>query len=191
MPRLVAFNNISLDGYFADPRGDIGWTHRVGPDPDYEDFVAGNASGGGMLLLGRKTYEMMAGFWPTAAAYEQMPEVARGMNCMPKVVFSRTLRDATWANSRVCCDDVAAEVRRLKRDGEHDMAILGSGSIVAQLAEHRLIDSYQVVVNPVVLGTGRSQFHGLSRPLDLRLVETRSFGNGKVYLRFDAATAAA
>ena len=186
MPRLIAFNNISLDGFFTGADGDIGWTHRSQPDPEYDAFVSSNASGGGMLVLGRVTYEMMASFWPTPMAAEQMPAVAAGMNSMPKLVFSRTLREPAWSNARVFAGDIAAEIGRLKAEGSLDMAILGSGSIVAQLAAERLIDEYQIVLNPVVLGSGRSQFAGLRTPQSLHLSKVRSFANGKTYLSYDA-----
>ena len=186
MARLIAFNNISLDGFFSAADGGIGWTHQSQPDAEYDAFVSSNASGGGMLVLGRVTYEMMASFWPTPMAAEQMTAVAAGMNSMPKLVFSRTLREPAWSNTRVFAGDIAAEIRRLKAEGSLDMAILGSGSIVAQLADEGLIDEYQVVLNPVVLGSGRSQFAGLATPQSLRLSKVRSFANGKTYLSYDA-----
>jgi len=78
MPRLIVFNNISLDGYFTDPNGDMSWAHKS--DPEWNEFAASNAGGGGVLVFGRVTYEMMASFWPTKQASEMFPEVAAGMN---------------------------------------------------------------------------------------------------------------
>jgi len=144
--------------------------------------VAGNASGGGVLLFGRITYELMAGFWPSPAAMEHMPVVAERMNNLPKVVFSRTLDRVSWSHTRLVKDDLAGEVARLREEPGEDMAILGSGSVVSQLAAHGLIDEYQIVVVPVVLGAGRTLFEGLERRLNLRLTRTRSFGNGNVLL---------
>jgi dihydrofolate reductase len=89
MRKVVAFESVSLDGYFADVNGDMSWAHKQ--DAEWNAFVGGNASGGGALLFGRVTYELMASFWPTPAAMERAPVVAEGMNNMPKVVFSRTL----------------------------------------------------------------------------------------------------
>ncbi|MFL5606068.1 MAG: dihydrofolate reductase family protein, partial [Gemmatimonadaceae bacterium] len=86
MRRLTVFNNVSLDGYFTDAKGDMSWAHNN--DPEWNAFAAENASGGGALLLGRITYDLMASFWPTPRAMQAMPEVAKGMNRMPKVVFS-------------------------------------------------------------------------------------------------------
>jgi dihydrofolate reductase len=163
MTRLMVFNSVTLDGYFTDAKGDMSWAHAGGDDPEWQAFVAGNASGGqGALVFGRRTYEMMAGFWPTDAARAQMPEVAEGMNSMPKVVFSRTMARADWVNTRLVTTDPAAEIRRLKKEGGPDMVVLGSGTIVAQLTEAGLVDEYQMVVCPVVLGAGRTMFDGVA-----------------------------
>jgi len=85
----VVFNSVTLDGYFTDKNSDMSWAHKN--DPEWNAFVADNAKGGGTLLFGRITYELMASFWPTPAAMQMMPDVAKGMNSLPKVVFSRTL----------------------------------------------------------------------------------------------------
>ena len=187
MARLMVFNSVTLDGYFTDARGDIAWAHAGGDDPEWQAFVAGNASRGqGRLVFGRKTYEMMAGFWPTPAAREQMPEVAEGMNSMPKIVFSRTLSGVDWPNTRLVKGDPAAEVRRLKADGGPDMVVLGSGTIVAQLTGAGLVDELQMVVCPVVLGSGRTMFDGVKSAPALSLKTARPFRNGKVVLTYEA-----
>ena len=180
MGRLLVFNQISLDGFFVDGNGDMNWAHQ--DDAEWNAFVADNASGGALLILGRVTYELMAGFWPTPAAMESMPVLAERMNNLPKVVFSKTLNNASWANTRVVRTDLAAEVRKIKGESEKHATILGSGSIVSQLAQERLIDEYQIVVNPIALGSGRTLFDGVSRPLRLTLSGTRRFSNGNVLL---------
>ena len=91
MPKLGVFNSVSLDGYFTDATGDMSWAHNAKPDPDWDAFTIGNARGGGVLLFGRVTYDLMMRYWPTPLAIEQMPTVAERMNKLPKVVFSRTL----------------------------------------------------------------------------------------------------
>jgi dihydrofolate reductase len=182
MGRLVVFNHVSLDGYFVDAHGEMGFAHQDEGDAEWNAFVAGNASGGGTLLFGRVTYEMMASFWRTPLAAETMPAVAERMNAMPKVVFSRTLRQASWANTTLLTGDLVAEVRRMKGEDGAGMAILGSGSLVAQLTPHGLIDEYQIVVNPVVLGKGRTLFEGIEQVVHLRLTNTRAFRNGCVLL---------
>jgi dihydrofolate reductase len=187
MPRLTVFNSTSLDGYFSDANGDMSFAHKPKPDPEWDAFVEGNAAGGGTLLFGRITYELMAGFWPTPLAAGRMPVVAERMNNLPKVVFSRTLNKAPWSNTRLVKGDLAGEIRRMKKEPGPDMAILGSGSIVAQLAALGLIDEFQVVVIPVVLGRGRTMFEGVAEKVPLRLMRTRHFNNGNVLLCYEPA----
>jgi len=185
MRKLAVFNHVSLDGYFVDANGDMSFAHRRSPDAEWDAFVAGNASGGGALVFGRITYELMAGFWPTPLAMESMPVVAERMNNLPKVVFSRTLHKAAWSGTKLVNGELIGEVRKLKGEAGDDMVILGSGSIVAQLAPHGLIDAYQIVVNPVVLGKGRTMFEGIRDKVPLKLTNTRSFGNGNAVLSYE------
>ena len=180
--KLGAFMQISLDGYYCDPRGDMSFAHKPPEDTEWHDFVTGNASGGGMLLFGRTTYDMMVAWWPTPMAAQAMPEVAARMNAMPKIVFSRTLSSADWSNTTLVKDDLVGTVRRMKDETGPDMTILGSGSIVRQLADAGLIDTLKVVVNPVALGAGKPLFGGLTKQLELVLTNTRVFSNGSVVL---------
>jgi len=185
MRRLTAFEQVSLDGFFVDAKGDMSWAHKQ--DPEWNEFAAGNAKGGGTLLFGRVTYEMMASFWPTEAARQRMPEVAEGMNTLPKVVFSRTLSETPWKNTRLVKGDMVAEVRKMKSEPGPGMVILGSGSVVSQLTEAALIDELQIVVNPIVLGRGRTLFETVKKSVPLKRVDTRVFGNGNVVLSYRAS----
>ena len=185
MRKLRVFNQVSLDGYFVNAKGEMRWAHKS--DPEWNEFVAGNAGSGGELLFGRVTYEMMAGYWPTPIAAKNDPMVAERMNGMPKIVFSRSLDQASWQNTRLVKEDLAGEVRRMKNGTGGDIAILGSGSIVAQLAQEGLIDEYQIVVNPIVLGRGRTLLEGVSKRLTLKLTSSRAFSNGNVVLLYEPA----
>jgi dihydrofolate reductase len=185
MQRLISFTQITLDGYFTGRNGDLGWAYEGQQDAEWNAFVAGNASGGGQLLLGRITYELMASYWPTPTALERDPAVADGMNRLPKVVFSRTLDKVSWDNTRLVKSDLATEVRKMKQAPGEGMVILGSGSIVSQLTQARLIDEYQIVVKPVALGEGRTMFDGLKQKLALKLAKTRPFTNGNVLLCYE------
>lgn len=185
MRRLTVFNSITLDGCFTGENGDMSWAHKAADDAEWNAFVAGNASGGGVLVFGRVTYQMMASYWPTPLAFANTPVVAERMNALPKVVFSRTLDEAAWSNTTLLKGDPAAEIQRLKNEPGDDMTILGSGSIVAQLAGKGVIDEYQVVVNPLVLGKGRTMFEGLEERLPLKLRRSRVFGNGNVLLCYE------
>jgi len=183
MRRLTVFNSVSLDGYFVDARGDMRWAHKQ--DPEWGAFVSENASGEAVLVFGRVTYDLMAGYWPTPDARKANPAVAERMNALPKVVFSRTLDEPSWQNTRLIKGDIAAEVRRLKQEPGPDMVILGSGSIISQLTAARLIDEYQVVLNPIVLGSGRTMFAGVEEQVHLALKKARPFGNGNVVLWYE------
>ncbi|HLI96823.1 MAG TPA: dihydrofolate reductase family protein [Candidatus Baltobacteraceae bacterium] len=191
MRQLIVFNNISLDGYFTDANNDMSFAKRDVDDPEYAAFVGQNASGEGISLFGRVTYEMMASFWPTPIAEQMMPEVAESMNARPKIVFSRTLREAPWNNTTLVSDDAVEYVRRLKEQPGPDLAVLGSGQIVSQLAQAELVDEYQFVIVPVVLGKGRTLFETVTRPIALRLTQTRSFQNGSLFLSYEGVKDAA
>jgi dihydrofolate reductase len=184
MRRLAVFNSVTLDGYFTGSGGDLSWAHAGNEDKEWNAFVESNASGGGVLLFGRITYEMMASFWPTPNAKKSYPVVADRMNALPKVVFSRTLNKVSWSNTTLVKGDPAGEVRKLKGQAGESMVILGSGSIVSQLAQAGLIDEYQFVVVPVALGKGRTMFEGIKEKQTLKLTGTRSFGNGNVFLTY-------
>lgn len=186
MRKLIVFNHVTLDGCFVSSGGAMQWAYAGADDLEFAEFTRENAAGEGVLLFGRVTYEMMASYWPTEAALKQSPTVAAGMNRMPKVVFSRTLKRATWNNTRLLTGELTEEVRRLKSEPGPGLCILGSGSIVAQLAPTGLIDEYQLILNPIALGGGRTLFAGAPAPVNLRLVSTRSFKNGKVYLCYAA-----
>jgi dihydrofolate reductase len=185
MRRLIVFNHVTLDGYFSGPNGDFSWAHRESDDAEWDEFIKGNVSGGGTLLFGRVTYELMASYWPTPMALQNDPAVAKRMNEGPKVVFSRTLDQVSWSNTKLVKGDLVEEVRQMKQEPGDGIAILGSGSLVAQLAPARLIDEYQMVVNPVALGRGRTLFEGIGERLSLRLIQSRAFGNGNVLLRYE------
>ena len=185
MSKLMVFNSVSADGYFTDTKGDMSWAHQN--DPEWHAFTKENVSGeGGILLFGRVTYEMMASYWPTPQAKEQMPEVADKMNNAQKVVVSKTLNKVSWNNTRLVKGDLLTEVKKMK-NGTEGIVILGSGTIVSQLAQANLIDQYQLIVVPVVLGDGRTLFEGMKNKLRLKRTQSRTFKNGNVLLTYEPA----
>jgi len=185
MRKLAVFNMISLDGYFVDANGDMSWAYidRIN-DAEFNEFIQNNAKGGGELVFGRKTYDLMVKHWPTPEAKQNDPVVAEGMNKMPKVVFSRTMDKAAWQNTRLVKSSMADEVRKMKNGTGVGMAILGSGEIVSQLAQEGLIDEYQMLVIPIVLGKGRTMFEGMKEKIRLKLTKSRAFANGNVFLSY-------
>ncbi len=182
MRRVIVFNLVTVDGYFSSKDGDISW-HNV--DEEFQELAEEASNSGNTLLFGRVTYELMAGYWPTQEAIKNDPVVASGMNKAEKIVFSRTLAKADWNNTRLVKDDVISEVRKLKQQSGKDLTVLGSGSIVSQLAQAGLIDEYQILLNPVVIGGGKTMFEGIKEKISLRLTKTRTFGNGNVLLCYE------
>lgn len=180
MQTLRVFESISVDGYFTDARGDMNWARAGGDDAEFAAWVSGNASGGGELLLGRKTYQMMEAFWPTPIAAQQMPAVAKGMNAARKYVASRTIQPA-WNNTRLLQGDLVKTVAELKASDGPGITLLGSGSVAAQLGEAGLVDEYQFVIIPIALGGGRTVF---AQPRKLRLVHQRAFRCGNVAVTY-------
>ena len=185
MRRIVVFNQVTLDGYFAGVNGDISWAHETSNDPEWKSFVEENATSGGELIFGRVTYDLMKSYWPTPEALKNDPIVAEQMNNLPKVVFSRTLKKASWKTTKLMKGDVAAAIRKKKEEPGKDMVIFGSGSIISQLADANLIDEYQFVVIPVVIGKGKTMFDGINRKVTMRQTKSRTFGNGKILLCYE------
>jgi len=179
MRKLTVFNFVTLNGYFEGPKRDISW-HRHGAEENA--YAAEGLKSGSTLLFGRVTYELMASYWPTPGAIKNDPIVAKGMNNADKIVFSRTLKKVEWNNTRVVRDNIVEEIKKMKQHPGKDMTLLGSGSIVIQFAEQGLIDEYQIMVDPVVLGRGTPMFKGIKHKLDLKLTTTRTFKSGVVLL---------
>lgn len=181
MAKLGMFNLITLDGFFKGSKNDISW-HNFGED---EQKISDELSNqGSTLLFGRVTYEMMFGYWASPEAIKNDPVTARGMNQARKIVFSKTLSSAEWQNTTLIRGDLLSEVRRLKEHERKNMTILGSGQIVAQLAEANLIDEYMFLLNPLAIGEGTSLFQGLSHQLKLKLNSARTMKSGNVLLSY-------
>jgi dihydrofolate reductase len=184
MRKIVVHMSVSLDGFFEGPDHDLGW-HLV----DDELHAHFNEEIGRMsaFLDGRVTYEGMAEFWPTADTDPEstgpMVEFARIWRDMPKIVFSRTLERADW-NATIRREVDPDEIRALKQQAGGDMA-LGGADLAETFRRHDLIDEYRLYVHPILLGRGRQLFGPADAPSDLRLVETRTFGNGVVLLRHE------
>jgi len=181
MRKLFVFNLTTFDGFFEGPKREIDW-HNV--DEEFNEYAVEMLDAVDTLLFGRVTYELMAGYWPTPDAIKNDPIVAAKMNSLPKIVFSRTLDKAEWNNTRLVKDAAAEDIQRIKKQPGKDIALLGTNSILAGFAPLGLIDEYRIMVNPVVLGRGRSLFAGIKDRLNLNLLNTRTFRNGNVLLSY-------
>ena len=179
MRKLFSFNMVTLDGFFEDPDHDISW-HNV--DAEFNEFAIEQTSAVDALLFGRVTYQLMANYWPTPTAIETDPIVAGLMNRLPKVVFSRTLEKAEWNNTKLIKDHIAEEILKLKQQPGKDLALFGSANLMSTLMQLNLIDEHRIMVNPVILGDGNPLFKRTNDKQNLKLIKTRTFGNGNVLL---------
>jgi dihydrofolate reductase len=175
---------VSVDGYMEGPNRDINW-HMV--DDELFRHMNGWLGGIGGLLEGRVTYELMAQYWPTAdqdpAATPMVIEFAHLWRDLPKVVYSRTLERAEW-NATVVHDVVPAEVLALKAQTGGDL-VLGGSDLGAEFARQDLIDEYRLYVHPMVIGRGTPMLRPSDAKVSLQLIETQTFGNGVVMLRYE------
>jgi dihydrofolate reductase len=182
MRKVIFFMMTSLDGFFEGAKHEIDW-HNV--DEEFNDFAIAQLNEVDTLLFGRKTYEMMAGYWPTPEAKTNDPVVAEKMNGMPKIVLSRTLRKADWENSTLVRNDFAAEITKLKQQTGKDLIIFGSSDLAVTFIRHGLLDELRVMINPLVLGGGKSLFSGINDRLKLKLLRARTFHSGNVLLYYE------
>ncbi len=207
MRRIVAFNNVSADGYFAGLDGGLGWVIQ---DPELDRSIMadadrnaalGSGTDPGTVLFGRRTYEQFESFWPHAlddsrsapsphgpGRSVEMRGMAIWINAAKKIVFSRTREHVTWSNSSLIRTFDPREMEAMKRQPGSDMLIFGSGSIASLLTRHGLIDEYQFVVNALLLGDGRSLVTGVPQSLRLTLLEAKPFPSGNVLLRYGRAS---
>ena len=182
MRKVIFFNLTSLDGYFEGPGRDINWHHV---DEEFNDFAIQQTGEFGALLFGRVTYELMASYWPTEAAKRDDPAVAGLMNNLPKIVFSNTLQPAGWESTRLVKDNFVEEVTKLKEQPGKDIAIFGSSDLAVTLLEHGLLDELRIMVNPILLGKGKTIFQGIKTQLGLKLLKTRTFKSGNILLYYE------
>lgn len=181
MRKLIMWNLITLDGYFEGEKNwDLPWHERLWGE-ELEQFSLEQLRSADMLVFGRVTYEGMAAYWQTAQG-----AIADYMNRLPKLVCSRTLQAAAWSNTTLVKDNAAAEVARLKQQGNGDMFVFGSAMLSRSLMQEKLFDEYRLGIAPVIHGRGRLLFSDGLNPQELQLREARALSNGCVILRYQA-----
>jgi len=184
MRKIVMFNRVSMDGFFAGPSGE---SHEwFVQDPNVGE-AAHEMMEPDTVLFGRVTFQLFEGHWPKVEADSKAPKeeqaTAKELKNINKIVFSKTLKSVNWENSELIKGDLIDEVKKLKQGNGRDMVIFGSGTIVQQLTTRGLIDEYVFVVTPVILGAGKSLFKEVDK-LNLKLLETRDFKSGNVILHY-------
>jgi dihydrofolate reductase len=174
MRKVIVQISMSLDGFVAAAKGAP--DHRtltLPEDPTLKRIKLEWLHQAGTHAMGRVTYNEMAAHWPVSTDAYAAP-----MNDLPKVVFSRTLESAKWNDSRVARGDIAEEISALRREPGGDIIAWGGASFVQALSRQGLVDEYRLVINPVALGNGLPLFKDLSAPINLQLVQARTFPNG-------------
>ena len=184
MGRLIYSLNVSLDGFVETPDHSLDWADV---DEELHAWFNDQVRDLAASLYGRRMYEVMAGYWPTAEsdpdATEAMRDFAGIWSRTPKVVFSSTLTEVRW-NSRLVNGDIGDELARLKTEFGGDMDV-GGATLAAAFIRRGLVDEYRLLVHPVILGAGTPFFPELDAPLPLRLLETHTFRSGVTFLRYE------
>ena len=188
MGKLIISTNATLDGVVQDPAGDEGFAHggwvgRIAAHPELAQVALDEAREAAALLLGRRSYEWFAGRWPARSG-----ALAERLNGMPKYVVSSTLEEPRWDNTAVLTGDVAEEVAKLKRTLDGPLVALASFQLVRTLLEHDLVDELRLKLFPVVLGSGARLFGETSDRRPLRLLDSRTLGDGVAFLTYAASS---
>ena len=183
MRKLIMWNLITLDGFFEGTKSwDLDW-HQYAMGEAFDQFALEQLRSADMLLFGGVTYEGMAKYWPNAQG--ESAEIAEFMNKLPKVVVSRTLDRAEWANTTLVKENPVAAVSDLKRQGDRNIFLFGSADLSSTLMDAGLFDEYRFGVVSVVLGRGRPLFREGMNRLRLTLLESRQLSPGCVVLRYE------
>jgi dihydrofolate reductase len=178
--------HISLDGFTAGPKGEMDWIHV---DDEIFDYVGHQTDASDMALYGRKTYEMMESYWPTAGdrpgASKHDIQHSKWYNNVDKVVISNTLKGQQLDKTRIISDQIGAEIKAIKQQLGKAIMVIGSPSAVHILTREGLVDDFWLFVNPVLLGQGIPLFKDLKDRVPLKLVESKTFSSGVVCLHYE------
>jgi dihydrofolate reductase len=175
MKRVIFQMSVSLDGYIEGPNHEIDW-HLV--DDEFNAYAVEMLKASAALIMGRRTYELMARFWP--ADTDNDPIVKEQMNSTPKLVFSRTLKKVEWQNSRLATGSIVDEVARLKQVPGEGLLPVGGSELAACFLEQGLIDELRIIHTPILVGGGKTVFDGIKKRYPLRLLSTKKFKSGNV-----------
>lgn len=187
MPKLFLFMMVSLDGYIEAPNHDLSW-HNV--DEEFNDFAAKQLQEDmGTLVFGRRTYDLMHEYWPTATPEDPKDAIVKNlMNTLPKIVISKSMEsveeEENWQNVRLVKENFKGELQKLKQQDGKDIAVLGSNNLCVSLLEENLLDEIRIMISPVVIGEGTPLFKGIKTRQNFHLTNTRNFKNGNVLLTY-------
>lgn len=186
MRKLVLFMHTSLDGFVTDKNGEMDW---INVDEEIFEFAEQRTREADTALYGRKTYQMMEGYWPTAAEQPNPTkhdlDHSRWYNNVAKVVLSRTMKGANPVNTKIISDNLTDEIIKLKQSAGREIIIFGSPTAAHSLMAAKLIDDYWLFVNPVLLGQGIPVFSDIKERTALTLVACKVFSSGVVCLHYE------
>lgn len=180
MKKVIFQMSVSVDGYIEGPNHALDW-HLV--DDEFNAYSVEMLKASDVLIMGRRTYELMARYWPTDTAND--PIVKEQMNSTAKLVFSRTLKKVPWQNSHLATGSIAEEVTRLKQLPGDGVLPVGGSELAASCLELGLIDELRIILTPVLLGAGTTVFDGITKRYALRLLTTRTFKSGIVVVIYE------
>jgi dihydrofolate reductase len=182
MRKLIASPFVTLDGFMSGSHGELEWNEPYFDD-EMGSYINEQFAALDTLLFGRATYQWFANYWPNQGVNDD-PAFAEKMNAVPKIVFSKTLEQAEWNNSRIVKENISEEIARLKQQPGKNLVIDGSPTLIHSFTKLGLIDEYRLRLHPVVLGSGVPLFKNLSETKNLKLVESRVFRSGVVILHY-------
>lgn len=184
MRKLIMWNIITLDGYFEGPQNwDLSF-HNLIWGQELEKLSIEQLQSADYLVFGRKTYEGMAAYWTKPEAETEEQEVAKLMDSLPKLVFSKTLKSAEWNNTSIISDNASAEIKKIKEQGGKDVFVFGSANLSEAFINDNLFDEYRIGIAPVILGNGRPLFRQGLASNNLSLISTQQLATGGVVLTY-------
>jgi len=184
MRKVILANLVSVDGYFEGPNKELDWFNV---DSEFLEQAEETLNFADILLFGRITYEHMASYWPTAEAIKNDPIIAKKMNSLSKIVFSKTLEKAEWENTKLVKENIIGEISILKQQPGKDIVIFGSSDLSVYLMQADLIDEFRIFINPVALGGGKTLFKSINKRYNLKLLNVKTFKSGNVLLCYGKA----
>jgi dihydrofolate reductase len=188
MRKIIVQEYVTIDGFIEDPKDqEMKWvTNHFNEEIAKE--IAEWADNTDTILIGRKTYEIFSSYWPSEAAKKTDPIMFNHMNNSQKIVFSKTIKDVQWNNSKLVRDIDAGEIKKLKQKPGKDITVSGSASIVQALANLNLIDKYYLMIFPLAIGNGKPLFNNLKEKVNLSLIEHKTLNNGVIVLLYEAVS---
>jgi dihydrofolate reductase len=185
MRKIISFMHISLDGFVSGVNGELNW---VKIDEEIFEYVGKRINEGDTALYGRKTYQLMESYWPTAGtkptASKHDVEHSKWYNKVHKVVLSTTMKDTALTNTKIISDNLPERINEVKQQPGNDILLFGSPTATHSLIQQNLIDGYWLFVNPVILGRGIPLFTDIKNKIELKLLTTQQFKSGVTELNY-------